>query len=219
MSTNPNQGPNTNPNDPYGGYGGYNPTPPTPPSQPYDPNSIYTAPPTAQPGSQGYNQQQTYGQQQAGSSQSQQQQFSGTYQPPHSSSTQNSSGANDPTSLGMNARNEAVLSYAFWWLSGLVFFVIERKNRFVRFAAAQSFFTLGGAFLLYVLLRLISLIPVVGFLLNPILSCLAFVVLVPSALLWLFLMVQSYRGVQVKLPVVGDFAQSFVDRTMKKTTI
>jgi len=222
MSTNPNQGPNTNPNDPYGGYGGYNPTPPTPPSQPYDPNSAYPTPPTPPAGQQGYqdySQQQSYGQQQSSSSQSQQQQYSGTYQPPRSAYTQGNSEANDPTSLGMNARNEAVLSYAFWWLSGLVFFVIERKNRFVRFAAAQSFFALGGAFLLYVLLRLISLIPVVGFLLNPILSCLAFVVLVPSALLWLFLMVQSYRGVQVKLPVVGDFAQSFVDRTMKKKTV
>ncbi len=216
MSTNPNQGPHTNPNDPYGGYGGYNPTPPSPPSQPYDPNSAYSAPPTGQ---QGYHQQQTYGQQQAGSSQSQQQQYSGTYQPPRSAYTQGSSGANDPTSLGMSARNEAVLSYALWWLSGLVFFVIERKNRFVRFAAAQSFLTLGGAFLLYVLLRLITLIPVIGFLLSPIISCLVFVVLVPSALLWLFLMVQSYRGVKVKLPVVGDLAETLVDRTMKKTTI
>jgi uncharacterized membrane protein len=227
MSVNPNQGQNTNPNDPYGGYGGgytppVPPTPPTPPSQPYDPNSAYSAPPTGQqgsPGYQGYYQQQSSGQQQSGSSQSQQQQYSGPYQPPRSAYTQGNSEANDPTSLGMNARNEAVLSYALWWLSGLVFFVIERKNRFVRFAAAQSFFTLGGAFLLYVLIRVITLIPVIGFLLNPILSCLAFVVLVPSALLWLFLMVQSYRGVKVKLPIVGDLAESFVDRTMKKKSV
>jgi uncharacterized membrane protein len=214
MSTNPNQGPNTNPNDPYGGYGGYNPTPPTPPSQPYDPNNVYPAPPAGQ---QSYSQQQSYGQQQSGTSQ--QQQYSGTYQPPRSAYMQGSSEANDPTSLGMNARNAAVLSYAFWWLSGLIFFVIERKNRFVRFAAAQSFLALGGAFLLYALLRLITLIPVIGFLLTPILSCLVFVVLVPSALLWLFLMVQSYRGVKVKLPVIGDFAENLVNRTMKKKTI
>ena len=216
MSTNPNQGPNTNPNDPYGGYGGYNPTPPTPPSQSYDPNNVYPTPPT--PPTPPTGQQQSYGQQ-SSSSQSQQQQYSGTYQPPRSAYTQSNSEANDPTSLGMNARNAAVLSYALWWLSGLVFFAIERKNRFVRFAAAQSFLALGGAFLLYVILRLITLIPIIGFLLSPVLSCLVFVVLVPSALLWLFLMAQSYRGVKVKLPVVGDFAENLVDRTMKKKTI
>jgi uncharacterized membrane protein len=182
--------PNQDPNQSYGGYGGY-----TPPSQPDDPYA-------GQQGHQGYYQQQ-------------QQQY---YQPP-SASSRISSGAFDATSLHMDAKNEAVLSYLFWWLSGLVFFVIERKNTFVRFAAAQSFILLGGAFLLIVLFRLLTLVPLIGFVLSPALTCAFFVVLIPAALLWIFLMVQARRGVKVKLPIVGDYAERLVNRFSKSRTV
>src|SRR6266705_3119602 len=187
----------------YGGYGRY-----TTPQQPGDtPGGPQYGQQGGQSGTQQGSQQQQGGSQQYQQSsygqQFQQQEYKdSTYQPP--SSAVPTMSAYGPTTTPLSARTEAILSYALWWLSGLVFFVIERKNRFVRFAAAQSFLALGGAFLLYVILRLITLIPVIGFLLSPVLSCLVFVVLVPSALLWLFLLVQSYRGVQVKLPVVGD---------------
>ncbi len=198
MNVNPNQG--QNPDQPYSGYTGYTPAKPED-----DPYGGFTQ--------QGYGQQAGQQQQGTGSQQSQQQQ----YQPPRSASRGGSSGTSGPTATGMDARNAAVLSYAFWWISGIVFFLLERKNRFVRFHAAQSTIFLGSVFVLYVVLRLISIIPIIGFLLSPVLSCLILVLLIPAALVWVFLMLQTYRGVSVKLPIVGDYAEALVARFTKKT--
>src|SRR5712691_10670242 len=111
------------------GYGGY--TQPPRPSDTFD--------------SQQYGQQQGSYQQ---SSYGQQQQQSGTYQPPGSAAR--GTGAHDPTSTGLNGRTEALLSYVLGWFSGLIFFVIERKNRFVRFHAAQSFIFFGIVSVVYI---------------------------------------------------------------------
>ncbi|HZO73881.1 MAG TPA: hypothetical protein VFB60_16885 [Ktedonobacteraceae bacterium] len=209
MGTNPYQGQNPDQSNQYGGYSGY-----TPPAQQ---GASYGQQGYQQPGS-GYQQgddQYVYGQQQG---QQQQQQMYNTYQPPQSASArgQGSSEATEPTSLKMNARNEAVLSYLFWGISGLVFLVLERKNRFVRFHAAQSFIFLGSAMVVYIVFRLITIIPFIGFLLSPIISCLTFVIFIPAALIWLFLMLQAYRGAKTKLPIVGDYAEALVARITRR---
>src|SRR5690242_8830880 len=41
-----------------------------------------------------------------------------------------------PTSIGIEANIAAALSY--FWIIGLIFFFVEKKNRFVRFHAFQS---------------------------------------------------------------------------------
>src|SRR6266700_4125286 len=155
----------------------------------------------------GSNQQSAYGQQQ------QQQQQYGTYQPPQSATrARGGGGAHDATSTGLNARNEAVFSYLLGWFSGLIFFFIERKNRFVRFHAAQSFITFGILFIVDLVLRLLGGIPILGFLLSPILGLMNFILIALGILLWLFLMFQAYRGKNFRLPIVSNYADSLVNR-------
>jgi uncharacterized membrane protein len=161
---------------------------------------------------------QQYGQQQGSYQQSsygqQQQQQSGTYQPPGSAAR--GTGAHDPTSIGLNARTEALLSYVLGWFSGLIFFVIERKNRFVRFHAAQSFIFFGIVSVVYIVIRLLSIIPVLGFLLSPVLGCATLILLIPAALIWVLLMIQAYRGVNFRLPIISGYADSLIDRFTSK---
>lgn len=236
MSTNPNQGqvpdPSTNQ---YGGYTGYTPKKSTDdpygayrpqgdaqqpgpvPQQPGgDPNYVYGQ----QPGPAGQQQQQyQYGAGQPG----QQQQYQyGTYQPPQSVSgkgNRGNSGATEPTSLGIQARLEALLSYVVGPFTGIIFFFLERKNRFVRYNAAQSIVVFGPVFVLYVILQLISHVWLIGALLSPLIGCLTSILFVVFGLLWLFLMIQSYRGIKVKLPVAGDYAESLLLRFSKKGSI
>ncbi len=200
MSWNPNQGQTPDSQGQYGGYSGY-----TPPTQP-------------QPDPYSYGSQQSGGYQPPFSAGGQQQQYQSTYQPPLSARARaaSASGASDPASLKMDPKNQALLSYLFLFLGGLVFFIIERKNRFVRFHAAQSFIFTGGVTVLYVLLRLLTLIPVVGFLLSPVLSCALFVLLIPSLIIWLFLMITAYRGSTIKLPVIGNYAEALVEKFTRK---
>ena len=183
------------------GYGGY--------TQPPRPSDTFDSQQYGQ--QQGSYQQSSYGQQQ--------QQQSGTYQPPGSATR--GTGAHDPTSTGLNGRTEALLSYVLGWFSGLIFFVIERKNRFVRFHAAQSFIFFGIVSVVYIVIRLLSIIPLLGFLLSPVLGCATLILLIPAALIWVLLMIQAYRGVTIRLPIVGGYAESLVTRfsPKKKSTI
>lgn len=47
------------------------------------------------------------------------------------------------TSTGLAPRTAATLAYSAWWLTGFVFWVLEREDRYVRFHAAQAVTAFG----------------------------------------------------------------------------
>ncbi len=238
MSTNPNSGQNADPADTYGGYAGYRPSKPSD-----DPYGAYVPPRSTQQGQGGsstsgaqqadstytYGQQRQAGQQYSyGSTQQQQQQQQQTYQPPLSAARGRSYSSSDKSSTGLEARKAALFSYLGGCFTGLVFFLIERKNRLVRFSAAQSivlFTPLLVVFLaLQLLLKIVGAIWLIGgplaFLLGLIFNFFLFLILIPVGILWLFLMFQAYRGVEVKLPVVGNYAEALMQRfSSRKRTV
>lgn len=217
MGTNPYPDQNSDQSNQYGGgYTGY-----TPPSQndPYSSQQYTDGNAGNTGGQQDYQYgQHTYGQQQQYTYGQQQQQQYSSYQPPLSATQRGagSSGAGDTALLGLDGKKAGLASYALFFLSGIVIFLLERRNRFVRFCAAQSTLFFGAVFVVYLFLRLLSAIYFVGFLLSPILGCATFVLLVPSGLIWIFLMIQAYRGVKIKLPVFGDYAEHLVTRFTKR---
>jgi uncharacterized membrane protein len=209
MSINSNDGQNSDQNNSYSGYGGYSGGYQAPSSaqQPYDPNDPY-ADRSGQGTYAGYDQQQSsYGQQQ------QQQQEQTFYQPPESATRrQRTHTSSSASTMKMAPNKAAIFSYALGWVSGLIFLVMERKNSFVRFSAAQSFLFFGSVSILQIIISAISHIPLLGVLLAPILGLVSTVVTVIALAAWLFLMFQAYRGVKVKIPVVGDYAEALVAR-------
>ena len=101
------------------------------------------------------------------------------------------------TSTGMNQNVAGLLCYLAGWITGLIFFLIEKENRFVRFHAMQSIMTFGG---LTVLFMICAYIPIIGWMLMPLLGIL-------QLILWVVLMVKAYQGQLFKLPVLGDMAE------------
>jgi uncharacterized membrane protein len=101
------------------------------------------------------------------------------------------------TSTGMQANVAALLSYVLGWVTGLIFFLIEKENKFVRFHAFQSIVTFGGFTVLSIVL---TFIPVIGWALIP-------VVYVLELILWILLMVKAYQGEKFKLPIAGEMAE------------
>ena len=221
MSINSNQGQKPDPNDPYGAYGGYTPQPTPQPAQPAadDPyNSQWSQPPAggygAGTGQQyGAGQQQTY--QQYGTGQ-QQQAYQQTYQPPRSAyNTSSSSDPSGPSSMSMKPRIAALLSNALIWVGGLFFFFMERKNRFVRFNAAQSILFFGSVSILFEVISILGFltaIPLIGWAFGIVFTAVHLVLFLGAALVWLFLCFQAYRGVKTKLPFFGDYAEKLVAR-------
>ncbi|MDL5363887.1 DUF4870 domain-containing protein [Halalkalicoccus sp. NIPERK01] len=114
----------------------------------------------------------------------------------------------------MDENVAGALSYLFGFLTGIVFYVVEDDNEFVRFHAAQSTLTFGGIFALSILLGFIPLfldsIPVVGWMVG-LLFGLASLLLAPVGLiLWVVLLIKAYKGEMFKLPIVGEMAENYV---------
>jgi len=110
-----------------------------------------------------------------------------------------SSGASSSseTSTGLAPNVAGLLCYVGWWISGIVFVVLEKKSTFVRFHAWQSIVTFG---VLTVVQIAIAVIPFIGWILSPL-------VWILSVVLWILLMVQAGSGKMWKLPWVGNWAE------------
>src|SRR3989338_3826411 len=101
------------------------------------------------------------------------------------------------TDTGMKPNIEALLCYLLGFINGLVFILIEKNNKFVRFHALQSIVTFGAIFLAQ---WIIGYIPVIG----PVVSAL---LALAGVVLWVVLMVKAYQGEKFKLPVAGEIAE------------
>jgi uncharacterized membrane protein len=104
------------------------------------------------------------------------------------------------TSTGLAPNVAALLCYVAGWITGIIFFVLEQKNKFVRFHAAQSVVAFGTITVAGVLL---GLIPVVGGVFSSIIGIIGFI-------LWIIMMVKAANGERYKLPWAGDVAEQIV---------
>jgi uncharacterized membrane protein len=105
--------------------------------------------------------------------------------------------AADETSTGLNPDVEALLCYLGWWVTGLIFFILEQKNPRSRFHAAQSLVFFGAVTVVAIL---IGWIPVVG-------GIFAAIVVIIGFIFWIVLMVKAYQGEHYTLPVAGEIAE------------
>jgi uncharacterized membrane protein len=102
------------------------------------------------------------------------------------------------TDTGLQENVAGLLCYVLGWITGIIFLIIEKQNKFVRFHAVQSIVVFGA----YTILSIIfNWIPFVGWVLNTILGIAAFI-------LWVVLMYKAYKGLKYKLPVAGDIAEN-----------
>ncbi len=102
------------------------------------------------------------------------------------------------SSTGLDANVAGLLCYLVGWISGLVFFLIEKESRFVRFHAMQSILMSGS---LMIISWVLGQIPFVGWIISILLA------LVQLAL-WITLMFKAFKGEWFKLPVIGDIAET-----------
>ncbi|MFU8796951.1 MAG: DUF4870 domain-containing protein [Dehalococcoidia bacterium] len=102
-----------------------------------------------------------------------------------------------PSSIGLEPNTAGLLCYLGFWITGIIFLIIEQENRFVRFHALQSIVTFGG---LAIIGALLSLIPFMGIVFGPIIGVLILV-------LWILMMVKAHQGELYRLPLAGLVAE------------
>jgi uncharacterized membrane protein len=125
------------------------------------------------------------------------------------------------SSTGLEENLGALLSYVFGWLSGLIFLLIEKDSKLVRFHAMQSILlnvcAAVVAFVLWIVMFILlmvvsqisgSLSTILGLLFT--LVWLAFSVGILIA--WVMCLIKAYQSQFFKLPIIGDFAEKFVSK-------
>jgi len=109
------------------------------------------------------------------------------------------------TSLGLEENIEGALCYLLGWITGIVFYLLEKENKFVRFHAMQSILTFFPLWILSILFGGWS-----WFLFWhawAFLVWFSWIIWVVMLILWLVLMIKAYQGEMYKLPIVGDIAE------------
>jgi uncharacterized membrane protein len=118
-----------------------------------------------------------------------------------------------PTSTGVDARLSALLCYLAWWVSGVVFLVLEQEHRAVRFHAAQSIVLFGGLTAVIVLLSVTS---VAALFVSPAIFqatwTISYLVWFAAVVLWLIVLVRTFRGETWRVPFAGDLAARIASR-------
>ncbi len=103
----------------------------------------------------------------------------------------------EKSSTGLEANVAGLLCYVLGWVSGLVFFLIERESKFVRFHALQSIYVFGTLTVASIVLGWIPLLGVV----------LSWLIRMFAIILWIILMVKAYQGEMFKVRWAGDSAE------------
>ena len=104
------------------------------------------------------------------------------------------------TSTGLAPNIAGLLCYVLGWVSGIIFLILEQKNRWVRFHAAQSLVVFG---ILTVAGLILYWIPVAGIVFASIISF-------AGVILWVVLMVKAYNGERFEIPWAGDVADTII---------
>ncbi len=103
------------------------------------------------------------------------------------------------SSTGLQPNVSALLCYLAGFITGIVFLVLEKDNKFVRFHAMQSIIFFGGI----LVLQMALVFTIVLIILVPLLNIL-------SLIMWIILMIKAYNGEMYKLPVIGKIAEQNV---------
>ncbi|MGH9349688.1 MAG: DUF4870 domain-containing protein [Vicinamibacterales bacterium] len=123
---------------------------------------------------------------------------------------QRAHGVDADSSTGLTTRTASMLAYLGWWVTGLLFWGVERRDALVRFHAAQATITFGGLALLIGLLGLAGLVMLsyapAGF---TVFVGAAFVVWVVSVGLWLAALWQASQGKRWRIPLAGHLAEQW----------
>jgi len=121
-----------------------------------------------------------------------------------------------PATGGLSENAAACLSYVLGWLTGIIFFLID-KRPYVRFHAAQSIVTFGG---LHILRIVLAMTFGVGWAFGGFgvgygrwggfgigIALIALIGLV-TLILWIACMVKAMQGERFMVPISGDIARN-----------
>jgi|SRR5579863_2314663 len=118
------------------------------------------------------------------------------------------------TQSGLSENIAGLLCYVFGWVTGLIFFLTD-KRPFVRFHAAQSIVVFGGLHILSIVVGLaFGFSMIAGGLTGFSLGIALFRLLqLAELILWILLMVKAYQGEKFRIPLAADLADQIFGKS------
>ena len=122
------------------------------------------------------------------------------------------------SSTGLDENIASLLAYIAGWVTGLIFFLIEKNTRLVRFHAMQSI--LLNVLVIIVAIVVGIVISILVLILGQLSGALAGIASLLSVLFWLVFgiavllawvlcLIKAYQGTMYKLPIIGEYADKF----------
>jgi uncharacterized membrane protein len=110
-------------------------------------------------------------------------------------------------SVGMTDNVASALCYLLFFVTGILFLVLEpyNRNRNVRFHAFQSIFFTVALVVLSTSLTIITLI--LPWFMGAVISLIGLVLWLGFFAVWVYLMFKAYNNQKIVLPVVGPMAE------------
>jgi uncharacterized membrane protein len=118
------------------------------------------------------------------------------------------------TEAGMQENVAGMLCYVLGWITGLIFYFID-KRPFVRFHAAQSIVTFGGLHLIGIVVGMFFGISMMTGGLGGMSIGIGIFHLLQLAglILWILLMIKAYQGEKFRVPVAADLADKIFGKS------
>ena len=121
------------------------------------------------------------------------------------------SNSGSETSTGLPANISAALACLFGIIGGIVFFILEKKNSFVRFYAMQSIYFSGAWIVLGIASQILGLIlghiPLIGVLALLIIGLAWMVLGIGGFVIYVITIVKAFSGVEWEIPYIGAMAR------------
>lgn len=115
------------------------------------------------------------------------------------------------STTGLTTRTASVLSYLGWWVTGLIFWAVERQDPLVRFHAVQATVAFGALALLILVFGFLGLLMLsfaprgFAFFVGA-----AAIVWAGSAVLWVVALWQASQGKRWRIPLAARVADAYV---------
>ena len=108
--------------------------------------------------------------------------------------------------FGLDENIASALCYVLIWFTGIIFYLVEKDNKMVRFHATQSIVT-------FIPLHILAFIFTSGFIFSffwGIALFLSWIIEIIMVICWIVLIIKALQGEKFKLPIVGDIAEKHV---------
>jgi uncharacterized membrane protein len=103
----------------------------------------------------------------------------------------------EKATFGLDENVASALCYVLVWVTGLIFILVEKDNKMVRFHAMQSIVIFLPLQILY-------------WIVSWFFFFFSWLIGIVTLILWIVLIVKAYQGEKFKVPIAGDIAENLV---------